>query len=190
MEITTIKLDDGRELGIAPVEPHEAMNLAERCRELSGNRRWWRTAMIVAAIRTIDGIPNPFPTHKKHIQGLVGRFEKSDIDLLREPSATWPETTAVHELEFSALTTLEDLNVSEIAEDCSDVPGWIGPAMLAATVRKIDGESVAFPKSHDEMLDLVKRLGQAGLVKAAAYMFENVEQEKASAEAKKAAAKN
>ena len=70
------------------------------------------------------------------------------------------------------------------------MPGWIGPAMLAATVRKIDGKSVAFPKSHDEMIDLVNRLGQSGLVKAAAFMFENAEREKASAEAKKAAAKN
>ena len=76
----TIKFDDGREVELEPVTPHEAMGIAEGCRQLSGVRQWWRTAMAVAAIRRIDGIPMPLPTHEKHVEGMVARFSRAGFE--------------------------------------------------------------------------------------------------------------
>lgn len=188
--MTEITLPDGRSLEIEPLAPHEAMKLAEGARALSGNRGWWKMALAMAAIRSINGVPNPFPTHKKHIEGLCGRFDGAAMAAIREAAEKWPVYPPCPPLELSPLTPLEKLRVYELAEDCNDVPGWIAAAFIAAGVRKIDGEDVAFPSSKAEMRELVQRLGIGGMVEASAFMEAQFVAERARFVTAASAAKN
>ena len=45
-----------------------------RDQKLSGNRVWWNRALQAAAVRSINGIPNPFPFSRTHIRGMIGDF--------------------------------------------------------------------------------------------------------------------
>ena len=190
MEIATIKLDDGREIGIAPVEPHEAMRLAEGCQELSGVRAWWRSAMLVSAVRTIDGIPNPAPRHVKHIEGLVGRFSNRDLKAISEAVDSSPVAEDKITLELAELTPVETLRTWAVIGSFEAIPGWVAPAFIAAAVRKIDGDSVSFPATKDEVRALVERLGVAGMTKASVFMLSNAAAEKAAEPDRVASAKN
>lgn len=185
----TVTLDDERVLGVTPVAPHEAMKIAEGCRELSGVRQWWRVAMKVAAIRMIDGVPMPMPTHPKHIEGLVSRFSKRDMKAISEAEEQHISEQS-SDLELLELTPLETLRIWALIGELETAPGWVAPAFIAATVRKIDEEKVPFPCSKDEMRDLVARLGTAGMIKASRFMLDHIDKEKKAASDKEAAVKN
>ncbi len=184
-----LALDDGRELGIAPVEPHEAMNIAEGCRDLSGVRQWWQTAMAVAAIRTIDGIPLPAPTHEKHVEGLVARFSRADLAAIA--GAKFPaDDRPAPILDLAQLAPVETLRLWAAIGELETIPGWVAPAHIAAQVRKIDGEAVAFPTTKAEIKALVERLGVAGMTLASAFLVAHVNAARTAATDKQAAAKN
>jgi hypothetical protein len=185
----TIKLDDGRELGVTPVAPHEAMTLAEGCRELSGVQHWWRTAMAVAAVRTIDGVPLPFPSHEKHVEGLVNRFSRADLKVIAAADSTDGEPEAP-EMEFRELSPLEEMRMWALIGEYEQIPGWVAPAFIAATVRKIGEDKVAFPASKEEVKKLVARLGMMGMTRASIFMLAQRAEEKAAEADKLAAAKN
>ena len=185
-----VKLDDGRELGLLPVAPHEAMAIAEGCRQLSGVRQWWRTAMAVSAIRSIDGIPLPVPTHEKHIEGMVGRFSRQDLKAISEALENQVNEEPSNELEMAQLTPLETLRIWAVIGEFETVAGWVAPAFIASAVRKIDGEKISFPSTKDEIKVLVARLGLAGMSKASSFMLAQSAEEKNSEANKLAAAKN
>jgi hypothetical protein len=186
----TLKLDDGRELGIAPAAPHEAMKLAEGCRELSGVRQWWHKAMSVAAVRTIDGIPLPAPTHERHVEGLVARFSRSDLKKIIAARDEAESADEAPELEFKEITPLEELRLWALIGDFDTIPAWVATAFIAAPVRKIGSEAVSFPASKDEMKALVERLGVAGMNQASVFLLASKAAEKAAEADKVAAAKN
>ncbi|HTJ88875.1 MAG TPA: hypothetical protein VL356_01665 [Acidocella sp.] len=173
-------LDDGRILELKPAEPHEAMRLAEgvdapgtgREQKLSGNRVWWNRALQVAAVRSINGIPNPFPFSRTHIRGMVGDLGVDGIKKIAEALrdvVVPPETRAI---EASPLSAVEELDLFELAGDYADVPGWIASAYLAAQVRKVDGAVLAFPATQDDVRARVEQLGAAGLLVAFNAMHE------------------
>jgi len=187
--MVTVTLEDGRALGIEPVTSAEAMTIAAGCRELSGVRQWWTTAMAVASIRTIDGIPRPLPTHEKHIEGLVRQFSRNDLSVIgnvRVAASDAPPPV----LEMAELTPLETLRLWAVIGEFEAIPGWVAPAFIAAQVRKIDGEDVAFPATKDAIKDLVARLGAPGMTLASAFLVANLESAKTAAADKQAAAKN
>jgi hypothetical protein len=170
----TVTLDDGRILELKPVEPHEAMRLAEgvdapgtgREQKLSGNRVWWNRALQAAAVRSINGIPNPFPFSRTHIRGMVGDLGVEGVNKIAEALrdvVVAPETRAI---EASPLSAVEELDLFELAGDYADVPGWIASAYLAAQVRKVDGAALAFPATQDHVRARVEQLGAAGLLVA------------------------
>ena len=170
----TVTLDDGRVLELKAVEPHEAMRLAEgvdapgtgRDQRLSGNRAWWNRALQAAAVRSINGIPNPFPFSRTHIRGMIGDLGvdgmKKIAEALREVVVA-PDRRAI---EASPLSAVEELDLFEVAGDYADVPGWIAAAYLAAQVRKIDGAALAFPATQDALRARVEQLGASGLLAA------------------------
>jgi len=184
-----VTLDDGRVIGIEPVAPHEAMTIAAGCRELSGVRQWWQTAMALAAIRKIDGVPRPLPVHEKHIEGLIRQFSRDELAVIANVKAPAPDAVAPA-LEMAKLTPLETLRLWAVIGEYEAIPGWVAPAFIAAQVRKIDGEDVEFPASKDAVRQLVARLGVPGMTVASAFLVAGLERVKASAAAKQAAAKN
>jgi hypothetical protein len=186
----TIKIGDGRELALKPVAPHEAMGLAEGCRQLSGVRQWWLVATTVASIRSIDGIPMPFPTHEKHIEGLVARFSRNDLRIISEALENCPNEQVSPELELRELTPLETLRIWALIGEFETMPGWVNSAFIASVVRKIDDEKISLPTSKAEMKGLAGRLGLAGMSKASAFLWTQHEAEKAAEGEKQAAAKN
>jgi hypothetical protein len=186
----TIKLDDGRELALEPVAPHESMGIAEGCRQLSSVRQWWRMAMTVAAVRSIDGIPLPLPTHEKHIEGMVARFTRQDLNTISEALENEPNQQVSPELEMAGLTPLEVLRLWALSGEFESVYGWVSQAFIAANVRKIGNEKISFPTTKEEMKALVARLGVAGMAKASAFMVADSAAEKAAEAEKLAAAKN
>ncbi|HEY1857602.1 hypothetical protein [Acidocella sp.] len=170
----SITLDDGRVLELNAVAPHEAMRLAEgvdapgtgRDQRLSGNRVWWNRALQAAAVRSISGIPNPFPFSRTHIRGMIGDLGADGMRKIAEALGVEflaPETRVI---EATALSALEELDLFELADEYSDVPGWIASAYLAAQVRKIDGAALAFPVTQDEVRARVEQLGASGLLVA------------------------
>jgi hypothetical protein len=187
--MTTITLEDGRVIGIEPVAPHEAMTIAAGCRELSGVRQWWQTAMSLAAIRTINGIPRPLPTHARHVEGLIREFSRDDLNVIANVPAA-ANDAAPPRLELVELTPLETLRLWAVIGEYEAIPGWVAPAFIAAQVRKIDGEDVTFPASKEAVKDLVARLGVPGMTVASAFLVAGLERAKAVAADKQAAAKN
>ncbi len=170
----TVTLDDGRLLELRPVEPHEAMRLAEgvdapgtgRDQRLSGNRVWWNRALQAAAVRSINGIPNPFPFSRTHIRAMVGDLGVAGLKKIAEAlrdMVVAPETRAIEAL---PLSSVEELDLFELAGDYADVPGWIAAAYLTAQVRKIDGTAWAFPATQDDVRVRVEQLGASGLLAA------------------------
>ncbi|HVE21837.1 MAG TPA: hypothetical protein VNC39_07670 [Acidocella sp.] len=169
-----ITLDDGRVLELRPVEPHEAMQLAEgvdapgtgREQKLSGNRVWWNRALQAAAVRSINGIPNPFPFSRTHIRGMIGDLGAAGVTKIVEALQDMVIAPDARAIEASPLSAVEELDLFELAGDYSDVPGWIAAAYLAAQVRKIDGAALAFPTTQDDVRARVERLGASGLLAA------------------------
>jgi len=186
----TLDLDDGRALGLEPVAPHEAMGIAEGCRQLSSIRQWWRMAMAVAAVRSIDGIPLPLPTHEKHIEGMVARFSREELRAISEALASYPGDQTAPEVEMAPLTPLEVLRIWALIGEFESVLGWVQPAFIAASVRKIGNETISLPTTKAEMKALVARLGVAGMAKAAVFMVEDSAAEEAAEADKEAAVKN
>jgi hypothetical protein len=168
--MTEITLKDGRVLGIEAVTPAESMRLAEGTRELSGNRGWCSMALVVASIRSIGGIPRPFPTHKKHIEALLKDLNDHDVADIR--AAREMAKAAPVEIEFKKLSPYELLKVYEFAAELNDVPGWIGPATIVASVRKIGDRTVSFPECQADLTALVSELGMAGFTAATVKMNE------------------
>jgi hypothetical protein len=183
-----ITLQDGRVLGVEGVTPAESMKLAEGTRELSGNRGWCSMAIIVAAIRSIDGIPRPFPTHKKHIESLLRELNEDDVAAVR--AAYKGIEIAPVKIEFRKLSPFELLKVYEYAGEFNDVRGWVGPATVAASVRKIGEKAIAFPESQADLMALVAELGIAGFAAASARMNESLDAADAKARLLETAAKN
>jgi hypothetical protein len=183
-----ITLADGRVLGIEGVTPAESMKLAEGTRELSGNRGWCSMAIIVAAIRSIDGIPRPFPTHKKHIEALLKDLNEEDVAAIR--AAYKNVEIAPLKIEFKKLSPFELLKIYEFAGEFNDVRGWIGPATIAASVRKIGDKAVAFPESQADLTALVTELGAAGFAAATMKMNESLDPADTKAGSLEIAAKN
>lgn len=186
----TIRLHDGRELALEPVAPHEAMGVAEGCRHLSGIRQWWRAAMTVASIRSINGIPMPLPTHAKHVEGLVGRFSRQEMKLISEALETQPVEEGSTELELRELTPLETLRIWAVIGEFEMIQGWVAPAFIACCVRGIGDEKIALPASKEEIKALVGRLGLAGMSSASAFLVAQAEAEKNAEADREAAAKN
>lgn len=170
----TITLDDGRVLELNPVAPHEAMQLAEgvdapgtgREQKLSGNRVWWNRALQAAAVRSINGIPNPFPFSRTHIRGMIGDLGVDGVKKIAEALQDVVVAPDARAIEASPLSAIEELDLFELAGDYSDVPGWIAAAYLAAQVRKIDDAALAFPTTQDDVRARVERLGASGLLAA------------------------
>ncbi len=185
----TLTLDDGRALGVVPVEPHEAMTIAEGCRDLSGIRAWWRMALAASAIRSIDGIPMPMPTHERHIEGLIARFSRQDMKRIIEV-AEQPMSQPAPELELVELTALETLRIWAVIGTFETIAAWVAPAFIAGQVRAIDGERLIFPSSKQEMKEIVRRLGLAGMEKASAFLLAKQESDKVESAGRQAAAKN
>jgi hypothetical protein len=183
-----ITLLDGRILGVEGVTPAESMKLAEGTRELSGNRGWCTMAIIVASIRSIDGIPRPFPTHKKHIESLLKDLNEEDVAAIR--AAYKNVETAPVKIEFRKLSPFELLKIYEFAGEFNDVRGWVGPATVAASVRKIDETAVTFPESQADLMALVTALGTAGFAAANVRMNESLDATDAKARPLETAAKN
>jgi hypothetical protein len=183
-----ITLRDGRILGVEGVTPAESMKLAEGTRELSGNRGWCSMAIIVASIRSIDGIPRPFPTHKKHVEALLKDLNEDDVAAIRD--AYRNVEIAPVKIEFRKLSPFELLKIYEFAGEFNDVRGWVGPAAIAASVRKIDETAVAFPESQADLSALVARLGIAGFAAATIKMNESLDAADAKAMSLETAAKN
>jgi hypothetical protein len=183
-----ITLLDGRVLGVEGVTPAESMKLAEGTRELSGNRGWCSMAIIVASIRSIDGIPRPFPTHKKHIESLLKDLNEEDVAAIR--AAYKNVEMAPVKIEFRKLSPFELLKIYELAGEFNDVRGWVGPATVAASVRKIGEKAVNFPGSQADLTALVTELGIAGFAAASAKMNESLDAAGARAMSLEIAAKN
>jgi hypothetical protein len=93
-------------------------------------------------------------------------------------------------IEFRKLTPFELLKIYEYAGEFNDVRGWLGPATIAASVRKIDERAIAFPESQAELMTLVSELGIAGFAAAMAKMKEGLEAADTKARSLEAAAKN
>lgn len=73
----TVTDDAGRVLVIREVGPLEEMDLLEAAGEAaSSNRRWMVNATLYACVRSIDGVPRPFPTTRQairhHIEAVGG----------------------------------------------------------------------------------------------------------------------
>lgn len=183
-----ITLLDGRVLGIDGVTPAESMRLAEGTRELSGNRGWCSMALVVASIRSVDGIPRPFPTHKKHIESLLKDLSEDDVAAIR--AAFSSVEMAPVKIEFRKLSPFELLKIYEFAGEFNDVRGWVGPATIAASVRKIDDKPVAFPASQADLIEIVAELGVAGFAAASARMSESFDAAETKARVLETAAKN
>jgi hypothetical protein len=186
----TIKLNDGRELALDPAAPHEAMGIAEGCRQLSGIRQWWRMAMTVASIRYIDGIPLPLPAHEKHIEGMIARFSKQDLRMISVALENQYDEQPSPELELVELKPIEILRIWALIGEFEAIAGWVAPAFIAASVRKIGDEKISLPSTKEEMRALVARLGLAGMSKASALLSALTTAEKAAEADKQAAAKN
>jgi len=187
-----VTLKDGRVLQVEAVTPVESMRLAEGTRALSGNRGWSSMAVIAAAIRSIDGIPRPFPTHKKHIEALLKDLDAEDVAAIRTAlnGARATADAKTPEIAFKALSPYERLKIYELAGEFNDVRGWIGPAAIAASVRKIGAKEVAFPESQAEILALVAELGMTGLAAATVAMNAALDAADAKARGLETAAKN
>jgi hypothetical protein len=170
----TITLDDGRVLEVNAVAPHEAMRLAEgvdapgagREQKLSGNRVWWNRALQAAAVRRINGIPNPFPFSRTHIRGMIGALGADGMKRIAEALGAETVAPETRVIAATALSALEELDLFELAGDYADVPGWIACAYLAVQVRKIDDLSWGFPDSQEEVRRRVEQLGASGLLVA------------------------
>lgn len=188
--MNTLSLEDGRVVTLEPVAPHEAMELAEGCRQLSGVRQWWRIAMAVAAVRSIDGVPLPLPTHEKHIEGMVSRFSREDLKAISGALAGVAEEEAVPDIECAELTPLETLRMWRVVGEFEGISGWVAPAFVAAAVRRIGNEAVTFPTSRAEVKALVARLGSAGMNKASEFTLSRRRAEAASEADRRIAAKN
>ncbi len=187
--MNTLTLDDGRTLSIVSVEPHEAMTIAEGCRDLSGIRAWWRMALAASAIRSIDGIPMPMPTHERHIEGLISRFSRHDMKRILEV-AEQPISQPAPELELAELTALETLRIWAVIGSFETIAAWVAPAFIAGQVRAIDSEKLLFPQSKQEVKEIVRRLGLAGMAKASAFLLAKQESIKAESADMQAAIKN
>ncbi len=183
-----ITLKDGRLLGIEAVTPVESMRLAEGTRELSGNRGWCSMALVAASIRSIGGIPRPFPTHRKHIEALLKDLEEDDVAAIRAASGTAKAEPV--EIEFKPLSPYELLKVYEFAGEFNDVRGWIGPATIAASVRKIGDRAIIFPECQADLIALVTELGMAGFTAATTKMNEALDAVDSRAKFLETAAKN
>ncbi len=183
-----ITLLDGRVIGVEGVTPAESMKLAEGTRELSGNRGWCSMAIIAASIRSIDGIPRPFPTHKRHIESILKDLNEDDVAAIRGAYKNLEHPPV--EIEFKKLSPFELLKIYEFAAEFNDVRGWVGPATIAASVRKIGEKTIAFPETQADLTALVTELGIAGFAAASVRMNEYLDVEDAKAKSLETAAKN
>jgi hypothetical protein len=187
-----VLLGDGRVLAIEQVTPGESMRLAEGTRALSGNRGWCSMALVAASIRSINGIPRPFPTHKKHVEALLKDLDADDVAAIRAAlkNAKAPGSAEAPEIEFKKLSPYELLKIYELAGEFNDGRGWIGPATIAASVRKIGDKVIVFPEIQADLLALVAELGMAGIVAATVKMNEALDAADAKAKGLEMAAKN
>ncbi len=186
--MTEVSLKDGRVLEVERVTPAESMRLAEGTRELSGNRGWCSMALVAASIRSIGGIPRPFPTHKRHVEALLKDLDAEDVAAIRAANAA--VTVEPLKIEFKKLSPYELLKIYEFAGEFNDVRGWIGPATIAASVRRIDDKVVSFPDCQADIAALVSELGISGIAAATARMNEALDEAEARSKALETAAKN
>ena len=88
----TVTDDAGRVLIIREVSALEEMDLLEAAGEAaSSNRRWMVNATLYACVRSIDGVPRPFPTTRdmirKHIEKVGGAGISAVVKIL-SPAVT------------------------------------------------------------------------------------------------------
>ena len=124
-----------------------------REQKLSGNRVWWNRALQAAAVRSINGIPNPFPFSRTHIRGMIGdlgvdgakKIAEALQDVVIAPDAPQPSRRRRFPPSRSWICSR---SWPAIIRMCR---GWIAAAYLAAQVRKIDGAALAFPTTQDDV---------------------------------------
>jgi hypothetical protein len=186
----TLTLPGGRVIEVEARTPAELMDLGGNIGKLGSNAKWFNAAKAVAAVRSIDGLIRPMPTHKKHVESLIAKFSDADMALIYPVAALLPDNLPAVAVEAKMLTPLERLWLDEAAGELNECPGWYGPAFVAATARKIDGEAVEFPRSADELRSRVERLGFVGMEAAALVVAAELKGRDAEAKATETAAKN
>ena len=65
--------DSGRRLEVRALNLLEEMDLIEAAGSPTPPERWMMIATFASCVRSIDGVPNPFPTKRLHIRPLVSK---------------------------------------------------------------------------------------------------------------------
>lgn len=78
-EVTT---EDDRVLGLKEIDPGEMMDLIEAAGSAMASQSssaWLSYASIVCTVRSINGIPEPWPTTKSDVKALANRIGNSGL---------------------------------------------------------------------------------------------------------------
>lgn len=177
------------EIEYRPLTFSEELKLSAAIGSPDQSRQWWARARLYAGVRSVDGRRVHFPQHTDHIRGIVKRLGKDGAAQVARLAGQKRagDDAPVPVLVARELDEIELLDFFEAFGAAADVRAFAGIAMLACSVREIDGVPVEMPKDIPALTELVDRLGDAG-IEAAAEALNAVPERDADADG--AAAKN
>ena len=85
---------------------------------------------------------------------------------------------------FKSIDALEQLDLTEACAERSEITRLFGMALIAATVRAIDNDVIAFPRDYKTVRNLVAKLGSEGMESTAAWMARKRQAAEDAADAK------
>jgi len=94
----------GVKYGLRELTPVDMLDIIEAAENAASNQTWLQLAMMMCAVESIDGVPVPLPTTKRHVRALAGRI--GNLGLVAIKRAMFPEAPATEDAETSAEPTL------------------------------------------------------------------------------------
>ena len=76
---TTVTDSLGRVLVLKKLDLLNELDVIEAAGAASSNQRWMFLATLAATVRTIDGVPIPFPSDRKSLRSVMGLVKSEGV---------------------------------------------------------------------------------------------------------------
>lgn len=149
---------------VLPLTYVEQMKLAADVVGASMSQSWWNTATVAASVRAIDGRKVMKPKHPAHLRKIIEQlgddgWRQAVIDFNRFV----PECDESMTITTRPVSTTELWDLSEFSGTLFDIPPWRGLALVAVSVRSVNGTDLDFPTSTRALYERVELLGWHGM---------------------------